>query len=79
MATCATRSQTEHAFFGYPVDLHTNQIPTCLDIVKCYLLHQHDDKHLSKPHDIAKFIANQVKEIYDKASVLSINVSSIVV
>ena len=51
MAACATRSQTKHALFGYPVYLPTNQIPTCLDIVKCYLFHQHDHKNLSVHHD----------------------------
>ena len=79
MATSATRSQTEHALFGYPADLPTNQIPTCLDIVKCYLFHVHNDKQLLGPHDRAKVIAHQVKEIYDKASIPAINISSIVV
>jgi hypothetical protein len=79
MATYATRSQTEHALFGYPADLPTTQLATCLDIVKCYLFHLHDDEQLSGSHDRAKVIANQVKEIYDKASIPSINVSSIVV
>ena len=79
MATCATRNQTEHPLFGYPVNPPTNQIPTCLDIAKCYLFHLYDDKHLARPHDLAKVIANQVKEIYDEASVPSIYIGSIVV
>ena len=68
-----------HALFDYLVDLPINQIPAYLEIFKCYLFHLNDNKHLSGTHDRAKVIADQVKEIYDKSSVPSINVSSIVV
>ena len=65
--------------FGYQVDLPTNKISSCLDIVKCYLLYLHDDKHFSRPYNLAKVIANQMKEIYVKTNGPSINLSSIAV
>ena len=63
MVNGASRSQTEHPLLDYPVDLPTNQIPTCLDIVKCYLFLLHDDKQLSGSYDQAKVIANQVRSM----------------
>ena len=67
MSASCTRSQTEHTLFGQAAELPQNVIPTSLDIIKSYLYHLQKGTYPNNIHNRAEGIANEVKEIYNKA------------
>lgn len=78
MATYATRRSTEHAIFGQPATLPTNQLPSCADVVKLYLFYQKQQNEVFTIHDYATRISKEVKDLYDKACIPTIKLSSII-
>jgi len=77
MAAYITRSSTEHGIFGQPSTLPSNQLPTCLDVIKLYLFYQKEQNELTTMHDYATRISQEVKDLHDKAGIPTIKLSSI--
>lgn len=84
-----TRSDTEDKIFGQPAPLNTNVLPTSLDIGRAILFTQHEmqtsqlSQNDSKSHLNVKFnivrkqVAEQVQEIWMKASIPCAQLKSI--
>jgi len=79
MTVSSTRSQTEHTLFGHAAELPQNVIPTGLDIIKSYLYHLQEGTYQNSIHKRAEGIAIEVKEIYNKAGIPMIQMSSIAI
>ena len=78
MASCSTRSSTEHAIFGQPATLPSNQLPTCEDVIKLYWFYQKQQNEMTTIHDYATRIAIDVKDLYHKAGIPTIKLPNIV-
>ena len=78
MATVKTRSETEHGILGQPRPFQTNQLPTSADVFKAYdyLL---KNNNCASVTERATVIANEIKALYNKASIPTIAVSSLVI
>lgn len=76
MSSLTTRSTSRHSVFGDPEELCKDIIPLCSDVFKAYLYRQRSNKMLTVK-EISKQVAQEVKEIYDKGSIPSIDLSSI--
>ena len=70
MATVKTRSETEHGILGQPRPFQTNQLPTSADVFKAYdyLL---KNNNCASVTERATVIANEIKALYNKASIPS--------
>jgi len=78
MASVSTRSATEHSILGQPAAFCKNKLPTSADVFRAYDYCVKTAK-ASTVHERATFVAEEVKEIYDKASIPTTEVSSIVI
>lgn len=75
---CATRHKDRHAIFGYPQPLVENQLPLAEDVFRAYKFHQVVNKDASVTH-LAKLVATEVKGIYNKAGIPTIEFESVIV
>jgi len=78
MASVSTRSATEHGILEQPAAFCKNQLPTSADVFRAYDYYVKTAK-ASTVHERATFVAEEVKEIYDRASIPTAEINSIVV
>ena len=78
MASVTTRSTTEHSILGQPTEFRKNQLPTSADVFRAYDYYVKTAK-ASSVHERATFVAQEVIEIYDKASIPTVELSSVVI
>ena len=79
MATGSTRSTTERSLFGSPCELPKRQLPTREDVFKAYCWKSYFDESLTRLHDRAQSLAEEVKNIYESASIPSNDIVTITV
>lgn len=77
MAFCSTRSNSNHSVFGDPKELCQNVIPLGVDVFKAYMHHQRK-KDNNTVKETCRLVAQQVMDIYIKASIPTIEFDSIV-
>lgn len=77
MASTFTRSKTAHSFFGQAVQLPESQLPTCADICRAYSWRQRYSDQDSGVHERIRLLAEQVQQIYSKASIPTVELYSI--
>jgi len=78
MASIATRSVTVHNVTGQPIEFHKNQLPKCTDVFRAYQFHVNSGK-VTTVHERATLVAQEVKEMYDRASIPTVELISIVI
>jgi hypothetical protein len=74
-----TRSKSRHCLFGQTCELPRNQLPTCEDVFRDYCYNEKCTQFHTGFNEQATLLANKVKEIYMKASIPTVEFSSIVV
>ena len=78
MASYSTRSSTEHSILGQPAAFHRNQLPTAADVFRAYDYYWKNDT-CNSLHERATLVAHEIKEIYDRSSIPTIEISNIVI
>lgn len=78
MASVTTRSATEHSILGQPTVFPKNQLPTSADVFRAYDYYVKTAK-AGTVHERATLVAHEIKEIYNRASIPTAEVSSIVI
>jgi hypothetical protein len=78
MASIITRSVTEHSILGQPATFRRNQLPTSADVFRAYDYYVKTGT-ANTVHERATLVAHEVKEMYDLASIGTIEVSSVVI
>lgn len=76
MPSLKTRSETNNRFCGQPCLLSGMQLPTCQDVMKLYAYYR-SDNNLNTHQEHAKKVADDVMKLYNKASIPTIQLSSI--
>lgn len=82
MASICTRSKTEHSIFGQAVQLPERQLPTCADVYKAYSWSQKQSESSDVGYSVSdrmNLLAEQVKDIYSKASIPTVELYSVTV
>lgn len=69
----STRLASKHSIFGYPQQLSSSQLPSKEDVFKCYLWYRNAEdakgnKNM-KTRDVIKLVADDVIDIWTKASI----------
>ena len=78
MEAHSTRVFTEHSVLGQPMELPPNQLPTSGEVFRCYDFYLKFDSKCSV-NERAKRVADKVKELYVKAGIPTVAISSIIV
>ena len=76
MASAITRSASSHSILGQPTELRKNQLPTSADVFRAYDHYLKTEK-AGTFHERVTRVALEVKELYDRASIPTANISSI--
>lgn len=78
MAARNTRKNTKHSIFGQPRKMSLIQLPTCEDVYRAYLYYLNEGMKSNTLLEISKIVANDVQQVYAKASIPTIEYKSIV-
>src|SRR5438552_5166641 len=76
MTTATTRRSTEHSIFGSTQPLPKSQLPTSADVFRAYHYYLKFNNS-SSLYDRSSMVAQEVKQIYDAASIPTIEIKSI--
>lgn len=72
-----TRRITENSIVGQPEKLPINQLPTCASVFRAVL--HYTKMHMTKSKsEVATIVAEQVKEIYDRSGIPTIQIPGVV-
>lgn len=73
----STRSQDRHSVFGHPKALDQDRLPLAEDVFRAYRFHQTANSS-GNINDLVKLVATEVRDLYVKASLPTIELDSVV-